>query len=330
MQAVAQLAAAIGGGRAQAAGLVLLALARPPAHYAHLASLTAVSLTLLDGFSDAHGWGSLRPAAAGSSGGRSVPGSAHTVVPLPGLLAAPDGPQTLQQRLHGALAAAAGLRQCLVVDSLSPLLDAWGPAAVARLLHGLQAAPAVSCLLAGVHADLHPPAALAALEQLAAGSLGLQPKRELERSVCRAAQGAEPQGRLELRLRRPTGRVRAEACLYCIDAAGAVAFLDPPTDLLNAQAAAGRAAAVASAPGALVVVVHGQQRVPGCGAAPSAVSVLVLVLGLPSEQELPAHPPALSVLPLLALGRRCRRRARRRGPAGGAAGGRHAAGAERR
>lgn len=242
-RAITDLAAAIAGGRAQASGLLLLALERPAAHYMQLCSLTSVSLTVLDGFSDPHGWGSLLggQAARGGSGGSN---NGHVVL-LPGILAAADGPQQLQQQLSAA-AAAAGLQQCIVIDSLSPLLDAWGPAAVAQLLHSVQAAPATSCLLCGVHADLHPPATIAALEQLAAGSLQLTEASELECSMCAAAHGATPQGRLAVRLKRAAGRVRAESQLYAIDASGAVTFLEPPADLLNAAAAVGKAAGAAA------------------------------------------------------------------------------------
>ncbi len=246
MQAIADLAAAIAGGRAQASGLLLLALERPAAHYAQLCSLTSVSLTVLDGFSDPHGWGGLlggQPKAASGASGSS--GGNGRLVPLPGILAAADGPQQLQQQLSTA-AAAAGLQQCIIIDSLSPLLDAWGAAAVAQLLHSLLAAHATSCLLCGVHADLHPPADLAALQQLAAGSLQLVEASELECSMCAAAHGATPQGRLAVRLKRAAGRVRAESQLYAVDARGAVAFLEPPADLLNAAAAAGKAAGAAA------------------------------------------------------------------------------------
>lgn len=249
-QAVAQLAAAIAGGRAQAAGMLVLALEHPPTHYTHICSPTSVSLTVLDGFTDPHGWGSLLGSVSPTSSGSSGGSDAHSVIPLPGLLAASDGLQQLRQRLHGELEAAAGLRQCLIIDSLTPLLDAWGPTAVAGLLQSLQAAPAASCLLTLVHTDLHRAPALAAIQQLAAGSLALQPSGELERSVCRAVHGTDPQGRLALRLKRAAGRVRAEAQMYCVGASGAVAFLEPPADLLNPQAAGEKAAAAAAGGGA--------------------------------------------------------------------------------
>lgn len=238
-QAVSELAAAIAGGRAHASALCVLALERPATQYAQLCSLASVSLTVVDGFSDAHGWGSLVGGRQGAPGPAASSSTGVAIVPLPGLLASPGSLQLLQQRLLTTLSSGGG-RHCLVVDSLSPLLDAAGPAAVARLLHALQAAPSVSCLLCGVHADLHPPAALAALEQLAAGTLQLQGASDLERSLCRATGGpaGEPQGRLAVRLKRASGRVRAEAQLYCLDAAGGAVFLKPPADALNPQAAA--------------------------------------------------------------------------------------------
>lgn len=255
LQAVAELAAAIGSGRAQAAALTIIALERPAAHYWQLCSLSSlVHLTVLDCFSDAYAWGSILGSDGGSSSGASQSGS----VPLPGILASPDGLQQLQQCLcSGAATATAGLQQCLVIDCVSPLIDRFGAASVARLLHSLQAAPATSSLLCGLHTDLHPAADLAAVEQLAAGTLQLAPASELERSVCRATHGSasDPQGWLTLRLKRRAGRVRAQAHLYCIGADGGVALLEPPADLLNPQAAAEKAVVAASA---------GEGNAPGC------------------------------------------------------------------
>lgn len=322
-QAITDLAAAIAGGRAQASGLLLLALERPAAHYMQLCSLTSVSLTVLDGFSDPHGWGSLLggQAARGGSGGSN---NGHVVL-LPGILAAADGPQQLQQQLSAA-AAAAGLQQCIVIDSLSPLLDAWGPAAVAQLLHSVQAAPATSCLLCGVHADLHPPATIAALEQLAAGSLQLTEASELECSMCAAAHGATPQGRLAVRLKRAAGRVRAESQLYAIDASGAVTFLEPPADLLNAAAAVGKAAgAAAGGEGARGVLWCGLLLLCGADwqswtACLDLAAVLLCSIWLCyCSRTSPAGWPLLPAP--------CRRCCEWPGPA---AGGRHAAGAEPR
>lgn len=252
LQAVAELAAAIAGGRAQAAGLTLVALERPAAQYQQLCSLTSVSLTVLDAFSDPNAWGSLLQDGGGSDDGSSSSTSSRSgsVIPLPGILAAPDGMQQLRRHLASAQQAAPGLRQCIVFDCLSPLLDRFGAGAVAHLLHSLQAAPRVSSLLCGVHGDLHTPQQLAALEQLAAGTLQLQPASELEQSLCAAAHGAgEPQGRLAVRLKRRAGRVRAEAQLYCLDGGGGLQFFAPPADALNPQAAAERAAAAGAGGG---------------------------------------------------------------------------------
>ena len=246
MQALSELAAAVASGRAQAAALLVVALERPAAAYPQqVTTLPTPSLAVLDGFTDAHGWGSLLgPCGSGSSGtdssGSAAPAS--TVVRLPGLLAAAGGMQQLQTAVAAALA---GLAQpvAVIFDSLSPLVDAAGAPAVAQLLHSLAAHPAASCLLAGLHADLHAAHEVGALEALAAGTLAATPAGDLERRVCAAAAGgAAPQGRLTARLRRRSGRVRCEVRLYRVTASGAVTFMEPP-----AEPAAGAPAAAAAA-----------------------------------------------------------------------------------
>jgi hypothetical protein len=209
-----------------------------------------VELTVVDGYSDPYGWSSLLPASAGASNcAANSGGQLGRIVQLSGILTAPDGMQQLAQHLMQGQLAAGGTQACLVVDCLSPLLDSFGAAAVAHFLHTLQSSPPVSCLLCAVHADLHSAQGIAALEQLAAGTLQLQPATELERSLCAAAHGAEhsPQGRLLLRIRRRTGRVRTETQLYSLDGTGGVDFFDPPPDALAMEAAAERTAATAGA-----------------------------------------------------------------------------------
>ncbi|KAL4428190.1 hypothetical protein ABPG75_002279 [Micractinium tetrahymenae] len=260
--AVSELAAAIVGGRAAAAALTIVSLQRPAWHYQQLCGLSgALDLTVVDCFADPYGWGSLAPRSQGGGIAGDRDSSASNVAPLPGLPSAGDGLQQLQQRLLGGSSGSSGgsdghsvhaqqRRQSIIVfDSLSPLLDAFSPTAVAQLLSRLAAHPSTAGLLCGLHADLHPPAVPAVVEQLAAGSLSLLPASDLERSVCAANHGRAPQGRVEARLRRRTGRVRAESQLYCIDGSGAVAFLEPPPDLRNPAAAAEKAAAAAAAAG---------------------------------------------------------------------------------
>lgn len=261
LQAVHELAAAIIGGRAAAAALTIVALQQPAWRYQQLCSMLPpagqLDLTIIDCFSDPYGWGGLAP---GSVGSRSS--SCTGITPLPGVLAAPDGLQQLQQQLLGDSGSGSGngqplqlqlQRQTLVVfDSLSPLLDAFPATAVAQLLSRLAVHPGTAGLLCGLHADLHPPAMPAVVEQLAAGSLSLLPVSDLERSVCAASTGQAPQGRAEARLRRRTGRVRAESQLYCIDDVGAATFLEPPPDVRNPAAAAEKAAAAAAAAGGML------------------------------------------------------------------------------
>lgn len=264
--AVHELAAAIAGSRAAAGALTIVAMQHPVWRYQQLCSLSPAAklphLTIIDGFSDPYGWGSLAPgsAEAGTNGGCSV-------VLLHGVLANPHGLQQLQQQLlcnSGGDSGGEGdqpwqpqQRQTLFVfDSLSPLLDAFAPTAVAQLLSRLTAQPGTAGVLCGLHADLHLPAVPAVVEQLAAGSLLLLLASDLERSVCVASCGQEPQGRVEARLRRRAGRVRVESQLYHIDAGGAAAFLEPPEDVRNPAAAAERAAAAAAAAGPGTLAEH--------------------------------------------------------------------------
>lgn len=258
-QAVHELAAAIAGSRAAAGALTIVAMQHPVWRYQQLCSLLPAAklphLTIIDGFSDPYDWGSLAPgsAEAGTNGGCSV-------VLLHGVLANPHGLQQLQQQLLCDSGGGSGgeggqpwqpqqQQTLFVFDSLSPLLDAFAPTAVAQLLSRLTAQPGTAGVLCGLHADLHLPAVPAVVEQLSAGSLLLLPASDLERSVCAASCGQEPQGRVEARLRRRAGRVRAESQLYHIDARGAAAFLEPPEDVRNPAAAAERAAAAAAAAG---------------------------------------------------------------------------------
>jgi hypothetical protein len=221
--------------------VVIAALQQPAAEYQQLCSLTGLHLTILDGSRDPYGWGSLQDVKASPGGAR--------VVPLPSLLAAQGGLGQLQQQLISLQSGLGSPHHCIFIDSLSPLLDHFGLAATVRLLQRLQAALGTSCLLCGLHSDVHPPQHLAAVEQLAAGTLQLAPCSELEQSLVAAEQGpgSEPQGRLTARLKRRTGRVRADAQLYCVGSDGGVRFFDPPAASLvgpqAAQPAGGRARA---------------------------------------------------------------------------------------
>lgn len=242
LQAVADLAEAIAAGRAQAAELVIVAMQQPAAVYQQMCSLSSPHLTILDGFSDPYAWGSLRHAGASSG----IVG----VVRLPGLLDAQGSLDRLQQELVSLQRGLGRPSHCIVVDSLSPLLDRFGLAATVGLLQRLQAAPGTSCLLCALHQDVHPPQQLAAVEQLAAGTLRLAPCSELERTLVAAGQGpgSDPQGRLTSRLKRRTGRVRADTQLYCVDGSGGVSFFEPP-----AASAAGAQAAQPAGEGAALI-----------------------------------------------------------------------------
>ncbi|KAI3428675.1 hypothetical protein D9Q98_007498 [Chlorella vulgaris] len=233
-QALADMTLAIAGRRAQAIALTLVALERPAAQYHQLCSPSLGTFTVLDCFSDPYGWGGLL--AVVPAGGSS----SNSTISVPSILAAPNGLDRLLQLLSSTStiqSAGAGARHCIVFDSLTPLVDRFGGAAVVQLLHRLQRLDSTSSLLCGLHTDLHAPQLLAALEQLAAGTLQLSAASELEQTLCAAMHGSTPQGRLSARLKRRSGRVRVQTQLYCLDAADSVRISELPTDALNPQAA---------------------------------------------------------------------------------------------
>lgn len=278
-QAVAELAGSIAQGRAQARSLLLIDLERPPADYLPLcASLAPGQLSVLDCFSDPFGWltraathpkavAAAADATAAAAAARSAaPQSVAGVTMLAGVLQQPGG---LQQLLQAAAPSAvpAGQapapRRCIVVDSLSRLLDSFGPRAVAHWLHQLQCAASTSCVLCALHADLHPPQVLASLRLLAAGWAEVQPLLGSDRAVCSAPTGAGtgggaaagaaapvPHGRVSVRLKRRAGRVRVEEQLFRVDpraGQGVVSYWAAPPALSTPQALAGSAAPAVAA-----------------------------------------------------------------------------------
>ncbi|GAB4818904.1 hypothetical protein N2152v2_005950 [Parachlorella kessleri] len=277
LQVLGELAMCMANGRAQAHALTLVALERPPTDYQQLLSLQGLAhgqLRIVDCFSDPYGW--LRPTGAQPLLREAVEDHVPAIS-LAGVLQQPCGLQALQQDImHGAIALAATAaqagqpgtvqpRQCVVVDSLSKLLDSFGTTAVGQWLHQLQSSARTSSLLCAVHADLHTPDALSTLQYLASGAVQLQPLSQLECRLGAApkqsassagvaaapVEGTWPHGRVAVRLKRRAGRVRTEAQLYHVLpggslGAGAVAFWDVPATMASAQAALPEAVAAAT------------------------------------------------------------------------------------
>lgn len=284
IQAVAELAACISQGRAQAQKLTIIALKRPPQEYQRVCqALSPSQLSILDCCTDPFGWLEQLPLApfpqqTQQATSPSAPGP--NVHLLSGILEQPDGLQRLQQQLthaaqgaHSAPSSSPGSgpphadtlqssletppspsqppRNCVVVDSLSQLLDYFGEAPVWRWLHTAQRSAATSSMLCAVHADLHSSQALSALRHLASGSIQLEALSTLEQSlggapqppqdrplagiapgtaaggVCRGgdaphpspplvAPGTPPLGRVCVRLKRRAGRVRVQSQMYCL------------------------------------------------------------------------------------------------------------------
>jgi hypothetical protein len=243
-QAVHDLCACIAEGRAAAGGVALAALARAPQAYAPACSSLPLScVTLLDCFSNPHGWARRDAASQGA---------------LP-LFAGDGGLGALEQRLLGAAAAAAGdggaitgllAPRYLVLDGASQLVDAFGAASVAALLWRAQRAPGVAGVLCCAHADLHPPEAAAALQQGAASVLRVHPVAAWQRAVGGGGDGGggwRPHGWIEVELRRRSGRVKSEARLFRVTSQG-VEFRDAtPPAAAPAPAAGAPAPRVAAA-----------------------------------------------------------------------------------
>lgn len=141
----------------------------------------------------------------------------------------------------------AGPTHCLIIDSLSKLLDCDGAHALCHWLHSLQRLPGASCVLGGLHTDLHPAQALSPLRYLAAGMAALQPLSGLECALGKGPGGAAPHGRLSVRLKRRAGRVRTEEQLFRVEKGGRVAYWDVPAALSTPEALAGSAVAAAAA-----------------------------------------------------------------------------------
>eukprot|EP00887_Chlorella_sp_A99_P003854 scaffold11.g3854.t1 len=254
LKAVAELAAAVAAGTAHAAGVALLALQHPAAEYERALVGAGLSpATVVDGFSDPWGWWAGREEEKERQAQQQQGQQRHAGQPGGGpgcaILAPLDGLALLHQVLGGAA------RHCIVIDSLTPLLDAHGAAAVAAALRAARAAPGTA-VPSGLLCCLDPGAAgaqaAAALESLASGVVRLSPCAAPltappgARGAAEAAQG-RAWGRLEARFKRRMGRVRTQAQRYSADAAGGV---DWAPDETADPAAAAAAAAAPPAPAA--------------------------------------------------------------------------------
>ncbi|KAG2454672.1 hypothetical protein HYH02_000511 [Chlamydomonas schloesseri] len=135
---------------------------------------------------------------------------------------------------------------CVVLGCLSSLVERYGGVgnggsgcggggadgggggewAALALVEALQRAPAVSCVLASVHTDLHSEAAVEGLRRAASCVLQLGALTDLQQRLAAAAlqgsgraqqlHGGALAGRLDCRTRRRTGRVKVESELYSI------------------------------------------------------------------------------------------------------------------
>lgn len=159
--------------------------------------------------------------------------------------------EQLARVLESRLASTSAGGCAVVVDDLAGLLLSSGAPVDARGLqwwwNRLSALPGLSCLLGRAQTDLlvaargSIPAAAdslqAALEHLAMCSLSLSLPESLQCSLLLARQGMRPEGQLEVRVKRSTGRVRQERQLFKVQGPAALVLLQPiegarPQDLL--------------------------------------------------------------------------------------------------
>lgn len=196
------------------AALSIAALGQPPAAYHHLFKRVP-SLRVVDCWSDPHGWAPQR--------------SDDSVA----LCADPQGLALLQARLLDGLDTPA----LVVLDSLSPLVDAFGAPAVCDTLGELRrrATGVIACL----HADLHPRSEVDALCYGAGCVAELGPAGE------RPPPALAAHGRLAVRVRPKSGAVKADNLEYIVERDGGVTLLKPPP--LEAAAPPEPSAAAAAA-----------------------------------------------------------------------------------
>lgn len=190
--------------------VTLAALGEPPSTYNALLHATPSNrLTLLDCFTDPYGW---------SARQETTPGT-PTLQVFP-----PTG--GLHQLKDSLLTTAVGMpnqRTCAVIDSLSPLIDAFGAQKVVALLASLRQHPSVACVVCLMHADLHSPADVAAVTHGACCLAYLQPASGLSATLVsgsRPHRAADPLGRVVVKSRSRKGCVKVDVHDYWIDEEG--------------------------------------------------------------------------------------------------------------
>lgn len=130
-------------------------------------------------------------------------------------MADPQGLAQLQSKLLDSLDAP----KIFVLDSMSPLIDAFGAPAVCAMLGALRLGAAG--VVAALHSDLHPRAEVDALCYGAScvAELGLAPERP--------PPAPQTHGRLAIRVKRKSGMVKAENIEYRIENDGEITFHKP-------------------------------------------------------------------------------------------------------
>jgi hypothetical protein len=116
----------------------------------------------------------------------------------------------------------------IIFDSLSPLLTFHQPNAVLSFLLSISRISNVSCILAALHNDQHPPKLVASIEHLCSCCVFLRPLDPFQLEVAKKHLTVPPHGCISFRFKRRTGRVRADNLLYIALTSGSISFSPPP------------------------------------------------------------------------------------------------------
>ena len=233
-------------GRWSGCSIAIVAVGEPPATYHRIFKSAGVTASdIIDCFSNAYGWETIDSKNASLSA-------------LPLFDTSINGLYELQRRLIGE-DSPHQTNKIVIIDSLSPLIKAFGLHAVYALLSTLR--QRVTSLVYSLHADLHPQHEIDTLCHGLACLVQLGPASE------RPQGHVQPHGRLNMKFRKKSGAVKTEGLDYRIEIGKGVQFLPPLTpivgtasDVSGAQVAAQPAPSSSAAVGVLGQQVAGGMR----------------------------------------------------------------------
>lgn len=223
MQLVELAAVAVRDGRWPESSIVVAAIEQPPASYHHLFKSVALSaVQIVDCWSNPYGWA---PVADKQQQQQMSALSLFN----PSI----NGLHELQQRLLGG-EISNQTHRVIIIDSLSPLVNAFGVHAVYALLSTL--GQHSTSIVYSIHSDLHPQHEVDTL------CYGVACLAQLGPANDRPQQHVQPHGRLNIKLRRRSGAVKTDGLDYRVDLRTGVQFLPA------VKPAAGETPAPAQAP----------------------------------------------------------------------------------